>query len=328
LINQLISIKKELNLSDWLYYQLVRHTAQQISPKIDNYYRYTLYKWFLLTKSGFDATLSFSPKHLLFYVRSEDNIYGIPYFEKNNFQYICLNIHDYGQIDFAKETVIETTVLVPEGQQSFSYKITQMPDFKPSEYDEKELEFSYQDKVYHFKVKLNPEIKTLFNNYPVADFATYFNIPLSKETYGSLIPALKKNIQSMNKEQGVDYLMRFTRYAFMYEADQQNFGKEKRLSPEQTLLYEHSDCDDRAALFFYLVKEIYDLPMIALLYPTHITIAVHFDKTVGKQVVFNGRGYSICDPTPQEKDLALGEIAKKFKKSSYEVVYVYNPSVK
>jgi hypothetical protein len=30
--------------------------------------------------------------------------------------------------------------------------------------------------------------------------------------------------------------MRFTRYAFLYENDQDNFGKEKRLSPEQTLL--------------------------------------------------------------------------------------------
>ncbi len=53
LIRELINYKEQNNLNDWLYYQLISRTAQQISPKAENYYRYTLYKWFLLTKSGF-----------------------------------------------------------------------------------------------------------------------------------------------------------------------------------------------------------------------------------------------------------------------------------
>jgi hypothetical protein len=60
----------------------------------------------------------------------------------------------------------------------------------------------------------------------------------------------------MTVKGGVDYLMRFTRYAFMFKPDAENFGSEKRLTPEQTLLYPESDCEDRAALFFCLVKEI------------------------------------------------------------------------
>jgi len=325
LVKQLQSFKTLYQLNDWLYYQLIRKTAQQLSPKADNYHRYTLYKWFLLCKSGYDATLSYSTNYLLFYVRSEDNIYGIPYFERDQHQYICLNYHDYGKIDFSKETVIETTVRIKEGCQPFSYKITQMPDFKPADYAVKNLRFDYQDNAYHFKVKLNPEVKALFANYPVADFGTYFNIPLSKETYGSLIPELKKNIGNMSQKQGVDFLMRFTRYSFLFENDQMNFGQEKRLSPEQTLLYEHSDCDDRAALFFYLVKEIYDLPMIVLLYPTHVTIAVEFAKPVGKPIVYKGKSYSICDPTPQIRDNDIGYIDKHLKHSNFEVVYEYNP---
>ncbi|MEJ7682224.1 MAG: hypothetical protein WKG06_31120 [Segetibacter sp.] len=105
----------------------------------------------------------------------------------------------------------------------------------------------------------------------------------------------------MNQKNGVDYLMRFTRYAFPYEKDTENFGAEKRLSPEQTLLYDHSDCDDRAALFFYLVKELYNLPMIVLSYPEHISIAVKFDKSIGNPIVYMGNDYSICEPTPQKK---------------------------
>jgi hypothetical protein len=94
------------------------------------------------------------------------------------------------------------------------------------------------------------------------------------------------------------------------------------------LLYEHSDCDDRAALFFYLVKEIYNLPMIAVLYPTHITIAVQFDKPEGTPIVYNGRNYSICDPTPQSENLLIGQISSEFSKMPFQVVYEYLPNIK
>lgn len=129
----------------------------------------------------------------------------------------------------------------------------------------------------------------------------------------------------MSQTKGVDYLMRFTRNAFLYEPDEDNFGKEKRLSPEQTLLSDYSDCDDRAALFFYLVKEIYNLPMIALLYPTHITMAVKFDKPVGKPILYNGSNYYVCEPTPQKDDLKIGEISSHLKNKSFEIVYQYQP---
>ncbi|RYE21497.1 MAG: hypothetical protein EOP51_15485, partial [Sphingobacteriales bacterium] len=126
-------------------------------------------------------------------------------------------------------------------------------------------------------------------------------------------------------KKGVDYLMRFTRYAFLYEDDGLNFGKEKRLSPEQTLLNKYSDCDDRAALFFFLVKEIYNLPMIVLAYPEHVTVAVKFDKPVGQPVIYNGEKYSICEPTPQVGDPLMGEIPKNLKNETYEVALVYEP---
>ncbi len=130
----------------------------------------------------------------------------------------------------------------------------------------------------------------------------------------------------MSVKYGVDYLMRFTRYAFLFKQDNQQFGGEKRLSPEQTLLFEQSDCDDRAALFFYLVKEIYNLPMIVLSYPEHVTVAVKFEKPVGKPILYNGEKYSVCEPTPQKEDLAVGELLPSLLKQQYEVVYAYHPS--
>jgi hypothetical protein len=328
IINSLLAYKEKNKLSDWLYYQLIRRTAQQIAPKAENYPRYTLYKWFLLAKSGYDATLGISEHEILFYVYTNENIYDLPLYTKNNRQYVCLNYHDYGKIDFASDTVKEVPVIIPEAQNAFSYKIASMPDFKASDYAEKDLQFNFRNKIYHFKVMMNPEVQSIFANYPVVDFESYFNIPLTKETYSSLIPRLKENVKKLSCKEGVDYLMQFTRYAFLYENDQDNFGKEKRLSPEQTLLYQYSDCDDRVALFYYLVKEIYNLPMIAILYPTHITMAVKFHKPIGKSVIYNGEKYSICDPTAQTENLKMGEIPDAYRNTNYQVVYEYNPQKK
>lgn len=324
-INALKDYKEKYKPDDWMFYQLIRKTVQQISPKLKNYPRYTLYKWYFLSRSGYDATIRIAADKILFYVQSDEIIYNIPYYMKNNKQYVCLNYHDYGQIDFEINKFAEVALHVPGADKTFSYTITQMPAFKPGDYIEKDISFDYNQTTYHFKVKLNPEVQTIFANYPLLDYNYYFNIPLSKETYSSLIPSLKKTVHGLNEKNGVDYLMHFTRYAFLFKKDTDAFGKEKRMSPEETLLYEESDCEDRAALFFYLVKEIYNLPMIVLEYPQHVTVAVEFNKPIGNTIVYKGRKYSVCEPTPQRMDLPIGKQLPALKKEAFEVVYEYTP---
>lgn len=317
--------KKQHNPDDWLYYQLIRKAAQRFSPKGDNYTRYTLYKWFFLNKSGFEAILRISKEKILFYVRSDERIYNIPTRIQNGKQYVCLNFHDYDRLDLEKESFQDVPVSVPEGLATFSYKLTRLPKFKASDYTEKLIQFRYNEHQYDFRIKINPQVKAIFANYPVVDYASYFGAPLSNETYRSLINELRAAVKGMNKKNGIDYLMRFTRYAFPFKGDTENFGTEKRLLPEQTLFYEGSDCEDRTALFFYLVKEIYDLPMIVLSFPQHVTIAVKLDKAIGHTIDYNGEKYSVCEPTPQKEDLSIGQISKELKSTPFEVSYAYTP---
>ena len=325
LLDSLLTYKKEHQLNDWLYYQLVRRIAQQLSPKEVNYGAYTLYKWFILVKSGYDARLALSHQKIIFYVFNDEDIEDIPFFMVGDKKYMCLNYHDYAKVNLNDDPPVPVKINIENADQAFSYKVTRMPDFKPAQDIEKKLEFVYDRKAYHFSIKVNTNIQAVFANYPGVDFETYFNIPMTRETYSSLIPLLKKNIARMNEKKGVDYLMRFTRYAFLYENDQENFGKERRMSPQETLMSAYSDCDDRAALFFYLVKEIYNLPMIALLYPTHITMAVEFHKPVGEPIVYKGKVYSLCEPTPELEDLGIGQMSAQLRNIPYRIVYQYEP---
>jgi hypothetical protein len=325
MIDSLLAYREKYRLNDWLYYQLIRKAAQQLCPKELNYGNYTLYKWFMMVKSGYDARLALADQKIIFYIFNDEDISDIPFFRVEGKKYMCLNYHDYAKVNLNDDPPVPLKIDVPEAKNAFSYKVTRMPDFRAGDYTQKNLNFTYDHKQYHFNIKLNAAVKTIFANYPGVDFETYFNIPLSKETYGSLIPLLRKNVQRMNQKKGVDYLMRFTRYAFLYENDQENFGKEKRMSPEETLSSAYSDCDDRAALFFYLVKEIYNLPMIAMLYPTHITMAVQFSKPIGDPIRYNGKVYSVCEATPEIEDLSIGQMAANLKNIPYHVVYQYDP---
>ena len=80
LLSSLLAYKEKHQLNDWIYYQLIRKTAQQISPKAENYHRYTLYKWFLLSKTGYDARLSIGNNRLILNVKNDEDINDIPFF--------------------------------------------------------------------------------------------------------------------------------------------------------------------------------------------------------------------------------------------------------
>ena len=324
-VRAMLEYREKANLDDWLYYQLVRKVAQAISPKEADYNEYTLYKWYLLLQSGYNTELAISGDTILFYVACDEMIYDIPYHTHGGKQYVCLNYHDYGyNLDFDRIALQHITISNEDGK-AFSYKLTNVPQFKPSDYKDKNISFDYGAATYHFKVKINEQVKSLYANYPTADYGLYFNAPMSKETYDSFMPKLKEITERMNRKQGIEYLMRFTRYAFLYSPDRESYGKEKRLSPEQTLLAETSDCEDRSALFFFLVKEIYNLPMIVLVYPGHVTIAVKLDKGRGKPIIYNGDKYFVCEPSPQAQDLSIGQVPRGINADAYEVVYAWKP---
>ena len=137
---------------------------------------------------------------------------------RNGRQYVCLNYHDYGFIDFDKEKFKEVVIQIPGSKKTFSYKVTHLPNFNKEDYQEKDLSFNYYQNEYNFRVKVSTDVGTIFAHYPVVDYSTYFNIPFNAVTYGSLIPELREKVKKMKVKTGVDYLMHFTRYAFSFKS--------------------------------------------------------------------------------------------------------------
>jgi hypothetical protein len=152
LVNDLKEFREGHKLDDWLYYQLIRRIADQLAPKTANYHLYTIYKWYLLKASGFDAILAYADGTLLFYVHCEENIYNIPIRREAGKNYVCLNYHDYGfKIDFEHKKFNTLRTTQGENTTAFSYRVSSLPNVRNMTVT-KDLKFTYNEQDYHFKV--------------------------------------------------------------------------------------------------------------------------------------------------------------------------------
>ena len=96
-------------------------------------------------------------------------------------------------------------------------------------------------------------------------------------------------------------------------------------TPEETLYYLYSDCEDRSALFYNMVKEILKIDVVLVDFPGHASAAVHFEKSPDKDrnikpVFHKGKAYYVCDPTGPGNHLRLGEYPSGFENTTPRVL--------
>ena len=126
----------------------------------------------------------------------------------------------------------------------------------------------------------------------------YSKASLSDLAKESLYPVLRKAIAGKTQAQAANILIDFVQTGFEYATDQQQFGYERPLYPDEALYYPFCDCEDRSILFACLVRELMGLDVVFLDYPEHLATAVHFTENVnGDYLVLEGNRYIVCDPT-------------------------------
>jgi hypothetical protein len=317
--------KKEQKLSDWLTYQLIRKCANAINPKEKNFNLYTLTKAVLFEQLGYTPLLGWEGKSYLLYVKSEMEVFNLPIIMYKGDRYVCINHHYFNFTETIPFSTLGIQILNDENNNPFKFSISTIPVAPNESANKKIFTFIYRSKIIQLPILVNPEVRNYFTNYPATSYATQFNIPLNALTRQSLTNNLKKKLTGLTVNEGVELLLSFTRTAFDFANDTEIFGREKGLTLEETLLYDKSDCEDRAALFFFLIKEIYNLPMVVLNYPDHVNVGVALDGK-GFTVNHRNRSYTVCEPTPQKKILPLGKLNATRKKQPFEIAYSYLPS--
>lgn len=161
------------------------------------------------------------------------------------------------------------------------------------------------------------------NDVPMTVFPIYFVSPIAVEAQ----QVLQNNFNEMKEQytpvQFIGVLLHFVQTAFDYKTDEEQFGYEKYFYPEEVIGYPYSDCEDRAALFSWLVTKYTNAKVIGLQYEGHVATAVWFgdDANIkGDGFMYGGKKYYVCDPT--YINASIGMTMPQYKGATPKVIKI------
>ena len=290
---QQIKVQKEaLQLNDWAYASLVNKIAIKINNNRKN--ESALLSWFMLAKTGFKARVAYSKSTVYLLVPSEQELFEVSYFTFSGKRYYAVDF------DGNKQKVGQVFTYdgeYPNTTKEFDMRVTSVVASNDQS-ERRHLSFKFEGKQYNIEVVYDRGRVKFFRTYPQLSLNLYFSSGVYKETAAPLQKQLASHMQGMSEQQAVNFLLRFVQTSLKYETDEQQFGEENYLFPEETLFYPYSDCEDRAVLFAWLVRSLLNLDVVGIDYPGHVATAIAFNTEVaGDSVMYKGKRYVISDPT-------------------------------
>jgi hypothetical protein len=314
---QLDAAVSEMGLNEWGYFALLRTITEKLYANTNDR---VLFSFYMLHSHGFKARVGRGSKSnqllLLLALDNSKEVYSKTFFRINGTKYYA--VYGNGQ----------------KGESVYSY------DEKADDSGLKEIRLDFTKtlniaacdksrKLHLNKVNLDITLPystshlRYYDEIPTTVFPIYFNTPVSKETEAVLAQTFGSLGKQYNKVQLVDIMLNFVQTAFVYKIDEQYHGREKYYFPEETIGLPFSDCEDRSALFAWLVKRFVGYDVVGVLYDDHLATAVCFGEDAqltGKSVTHNGKRYMVCDPTYQ--NASIGTVMPKFANVKCEIVKI------
>lgn len=288
LIEDIQTVQKELNLNDWGVYLLVNDISSRV---FDNQDEATLLNWFIFNKLGYAVRIGLADKHVVMLYYSKKIIYSTPNYTLNNKKYYALSLYNKSGVG----RLFTYNQDYPDATKAFDLGVKELPNFVDAK-NAKKLKFKYQGREYQVDFDYNKNIIDFMATYPQADYDTYFDAPIENESYKQIATALKKYLDGKRASDAMNFVLSFVQHAFIYQTDPQQFGREKPMFAEETLYYDKSDCEDRAVLYAYLMRKLFNVNIIGIKYKDHMATAVQVPMP-GDAVNLQSKRYVIADPT-------------------------------
>lgn len=285
-----LRLRDEKHLNDWAYVMLTKQIGDQLYGE-QRPNETAFLQMFLLSKSGYKVRLAKIADKLTLMISSGSMIYEAPYITIDNTKYFvyqpvkqagAVGVYTYKQ-DFA------------DAHNAVCLNIDKLPLFNKSEYKDQHIAESYPLKI---ESSVNKNLMNFYKDYPQCDVAVYAKVPMSEELKLSIFPALQSEVKGKTPKEAAGILLDFVQTAFQYKTDREQFGYEKPFFVDEVFYYPYCDCEDRAILYTYLVKNLLGLDAVLLDYPNHIASAVYLGDTAeGDYITLENKKYIICDPT-------------------------------
>ena len=302
LISDIQKVSKNLNLNDWAVYLLVNKLSSKVFSNRDNI---NLLSWFIFNKLGYAVKIGLSNRHIVMMHYSKKVIYSTPSYTFSGKKYYVVSNYSKGGVG----SLYSYKHDYPNATKALDLSLNTLPNFVNNK-QSKTLSFKQFGQSYGVSYNYNKNLIDFMATYPQADYETYFNSPLQEESYDGIARGLKRYIDGKQASSAINFVLNFVQNAFIYEVDNQQFGREKVMFAEETLYFDKSDCEDRAILFAYLVKKLFKVGVIGVKYKDHMATALYIPMP-GDSVRTAGRKFVIADPTYINSN--IGQSMPKYK---------------
>ncbi|MEM9928464.1 MAG: hypothetical protein AAF840_01470 [Bacteroidota bacterium] len=319
LLNSLLEAKQRYELNDFLFYKLARTSLKVVYSNADrNAREITLFR--MLIDAGFDARLTFRGNEVFVNVYTKEDLFEVPIIDAGGRPYANLSCLD-GGCNGRQRLYIFDEQPNPHGR-SFGFQLRKWPALgvQPTV---KAMRFNYHGVQRSMEVTFDQTMIDIMRDYPFIHEYCYLETPLSPTLRKSLLPQLRRYLEPLDERGRIELLASFTRSAFNYKEDNEYFGHSKPMVPEELFGYSFSDCEDRSALFFALVRDLLNLPMAVVAYDDHLTIAVGSDALRGDGFTYAGQRYVFCDPTGPKDSSRVGQIPPGYENKKFQIIGTY-----
>jgi hypothetical protein len=288
-VREVQQCKKTLFLNDWGVNLLVSRLSQRL---YNDRNEAKIYAWFLLSKLGYSVKIALTENNDIFLLHySKEIIYATPRYKFNGKYYYLISQYNKKGIG----SIYTYAQDYPDADRALDFSMQNLPKLAESRM-KRELSFKDYGQEYSASFVYNKNIIDYMNSYPQVAYEVYFNAPMESATYRDLAEDIKKYTDGKKISEAMNIVLRFVQKAFIYERDEDQFGHEKVMFAEETLVNRASDCEDRAVLFAYLVKRLFGVRVVGVKYSDHMSTALYIPLQ-GDSVKVGSRRYVMADPT-------------------------------
>ena len=288
IILSISAVQNSMRLNDWGVYLLVTQFSQELFSNPDDA---KLMSWFIFDKLGYDVKVGLAHKQVTLMYYSKKTIYSTPSYTFSKKKFYLFAYYDKGRVS----RLYSYKQSYPRATKAFDLSLRELPKFNRN-VKKKTLWFKKSGEVFTTTYNYNQNLIDFMATYPQADYETFFNAPVDEISYITIARDIKKYIDGKKASEALNFVLGFVQKAFVYERDNQQFGREKVMFAQETLYFDKSDCEDRAILFSYLVKELFGYSVVGVKYRDHMATALYI-PIQGDSVKVGRKKYVIADPT-------------------------------
>ena len=288
------NIHYDRDLCDWAYLKMTEKVAETIYSSMNE--RNVFHAW-LLSQSGFRVKLGRENGNIHLLVGTPTLLFEKPFWKMDDGYYSPLDNSHITSLHIMDAEFPNTSLLRMRMnvQNTFEKNGTPSRELHSKRYAEASVNIICEKNNLAFLADMPVPAISETNH---SDYLMYAYMPLSDKASNGIVSGLLSQIMGKSELEGANILLNFVQTAFEYKTDNEVWGKQRAFFPEETLYYPYSDCEDRAILFCYLVRNLMGLDVAFVSYPGHLAAAVNFNEQVsGDYFLVSGKKYVVCDPT-------------------------------